>query len=162
MNYPTASSGVSISSPSLSRRHSGLDLACPVLDTGESSLLFWAPAGVYPDENRGWSDDSRGKTPIDSIFSQLQPLFLISYFGRLGLFRINPSGTLHPDFVPRFYIVSFIISKNVSVTGSINSGSLIWASNSVNGIDGLRFAFKESIKARFPSGHQWARFCLSG
>jgi len=28
--------------------HSGLDLACPVLDTGESSLFNWIPAGVYP------------------------------------------------------------------------------------------------------------------
>jgi len=41
MNDPAASSGVS---PSLLGRHSVLDLACPVLDTGESSRVFWIPA----------------------------------------------------------------------------------------------------------------------
>jgi len=35
MNYPAASSGVS---PSLLCRHSVLDLACPALDAGESSV----------------------------------------------------------------------------------------------------------------------------
>jgi hypothetical protein len=41
MNDPAASSGVS---SSLLVRHSVLDLACPVLDTGESSRVFWIPA----------------------------------------------------------------------------------------------------------------------
>jgi hypothetical protein len=36
--------------------HSGLDLACPVIDTGESSF-FWIPAGVYPDEDRSRNDE---------------------------------------------------------------------------------------------------------
>jgi hypothetical protein len=41
MNDPAASSGVS---SSLLGRHSVLDGACPVLDTGESSRAFWIPA----------------------------------------------------------------------------------------------------------------------
>ncbi len=41
MNDPAASSGVS---SSLLGRHSVLDTACPVLDTGESSRVFWIPA----------------------------------------------------------------------------------------------------------------------
>jgi len=41
MNDPAASSGVS---SSLLSRHSVLDLACPVPDTGESSRVFWIPA----------------------------------------------------------------------------------------------------------------------
>jgi len=41
MNDPAASSGVS---SSLLGRHSVLDSACPVLDTGESSRVFWIPA----------------------------------------------------------------------------------------------------------------------
>jgi len=41
MNDPAASSGVS---SSLLGRHSVLDAACPVFDTGESSRVFWIPA----------------------------------------------------------------------------------------------------------------------
>jgi hypothetical protein len=41
MNHPAASSEVS---SNLLVRHSVLDLACPVLDTGESSRVFWIPA----------------------------------------------------------------------------------------------------------------------
>jgi len=41
MKHPAASSGVS---SSLLGRHSVLDGTCPVLDTVESSLLFWIPA----------------------------------------------------------------------------------------------------------------------
>jgi len=41
MNDPAASSGVS---SSLLGRHSVPDTACPVLDTGESSRVFWIPA----------------------------------------------------------------------------------------------------------------------
>jgi len=41
MNDPAASSGVS---SSLLVRHPVLDSACPVLDTGESSRVFWIPA----------------------------------------------------------------------------------------------------------------------
>jgi len=41
MNYPAASCGVS--SYALGR-HSVLDTACPVPDTGESSLVLWIPA----------------------------------------------------------------------------------------------------------------------
>jgi len=50
MDCPAASSGVSTASLTC---HAGLD--------PESSILFWTPAGVYPDENRGRSDDRRGK-----------------------------------------------------------------------------------------------------
>jgi len=41
MNYPAASCGVS---SHVLDRHSVLDTACPVLDTGESSLISWIPA----------------------------------------------------------------------------------------------------------------------
>ena len=41
VNDPAASSGVS---SSLLGRLSALDSACPVLDTGETSRVFWIPA----------------------------------------------------------------------------------------------------------------------
>ena len=51
MNDSAASSGVS---SSLLGPHSVLDLACPVLDTGESSRVFWIPAPV-PDPDPGFA-----------------------------------------------------------------------------------------------------------
>ena len=66
MNDPAASSGVS---SSLVGRHSVLDGACPVLDTGESSRTFWIPAGVYPPQAGRYDEfaASRGEwTPSDS------------------------------------------------------------------------------------------------
>jgi hypothetical protein len=71
MNDPAASSGVS---SSLLGRHSVLDSACPVLDTGESSRVFWIPAPV-PDPDPGFAGmtataASRGEcTPRDSAFT---------------------------------------------------------------------------------------------
>jgi hypothetical protein len=43
MNDPAVRSGVS---SSLLGRHSVLDTACPVLDTGESSRAFWIPSSA--------------------------------------------------------------------------------------------------------------------
>jgi len=45
-------------------RHVGAWWACPVLDTGASFLNSWIPAGVYPDKNRGRTDDSRQAVEI--------------------------------------------------------------------------------------------------
>ncbi len=58
----------SILSPIYFNCHSGLDLACPVLDTGESSFLSWIPAGVYPNGNLGTGIPLFGKEGLEEIF----------------------------------------------------------------------------------------------
>ncbi len=66
--------------------HSGLD--------PESSLVFWTPAGVYPDENQGRSDDRHGKRGMDpNLFERKEDKKMRRIMTKalfLGLFLVLP------------------------------------------------------------------------
>jgi hypothetical protein len=63
MKYLVASRTVSFN---VFDRHSVLDVASPVLDMGESNLVFWIPAGVYPPQ-AGRYDERKATTNGQSL-----------------------------------------------------------------------------------------------